>query len=64
MFFKNLRLRPKLLTVGLVLTFLPLIVFSVITYYQNAKAMEVSRQESIRCCNALSEPIWPIPSKN
>ena len=48
MFFKNLKLRPKLLITGLVLTILPLIIFSIITYYQTQKATAVSRQESIK----------------
>ena len=48
MFLKSLKLRPKLLITGLVLTVLPLLIFSIITYYQTQKATAVSRQESIK----------------
>jgi methyl-accepting chemotaxis protein len=47
MFFKKLKLRPKLLIAGLLLTILPLVVFSIITYYQNSRSLNVSRHESI-----------------
>ena len=57
MFFKNLKLRPKLLITGLVLTFLPLIVFLAITYFQNASAMKTSRQESIKLAKTTLDRI-------
>ena len=47
MFFKNLKLRPKLLSVGLVLTILPLAVFTTIIFNQNSNSLAVSREESI-----------------
>ena len=47
MFLQNLKLRPKLLITGLVLTFLPLIISGVTVYMMNAKSMEVSTRESI-----------------
>lgn len=57
MFFKNLKLRPKLLITGLVLTILPLIVFSIVIYYQNQKATMVSRQESIKLAKTSLDTI-------
>ena len=48
MFLQNLKLRPKLLTAGLVLTFLPLIISGVTVYMMNVKSMKVSRHESIQ----------------
>jgi methyl-accepting chemotaxis protein len=47
MFLEKLKLRPKLLAVGLSLTVVPLIVCSILAHYQNAKLMDVSREESI-----------------
>ena len=57
MFFKNLKLRPKLLLTGLVLTVLPLLFFSVVTYIQNQKATTVARRESIELAKATLDRI-------
>lgn len=55
MFLQNLKLRPKLLIAGLVLTFLPLIVSGLTVYVTNAKAMEVAREESVKLAEETLE---------
>ncbi|MBT8339240.1 MAG: hypothetical protein HKP58_14000, partial [Desulfatitalea sp.] len=48
MFFKNLKLKPKLLALGLALTLWPLLVFGAIVSFQNSNAGKISRTETIK----------------
>jgi hypothetical protein len=48
MFFKNLKLRPKLLVAGLLLTSVPLIIYSWMVLVQNNSSLKVTRDESTK----------------
>ncbi|MDI6795880.1 MAG: Cache 3/Cache 2 fusion domain-containing protein [Desulfatibacillaceae bacterium] len=50
--FKNMRLRTKLLTVGCILTLLPLIIIGIIVFMQNRQMLEVSTEESVKLAYA------------
>jgi methyl-accepting chemotaxis protein len=46
--FKKMKLGPKLMVIGVVLTLVPLIILGFAAYLQNRSALEVSRAESIK----------------
>ncbi|MBN1972269.1 MAG: methyl-accepting chemotaxis protein [Sedimentisphaerales bacterium] len=50
--FKNMKLRTKLLTIGILLTIIPLLAVSVIVYYQNTKIVKVSDVENTKMAYA------------
>ena len=50
--FKNIKLRTKLLTIGILLTVIPLLAVSIIVYRQNSKMVEVSDEENTRLAYA------------
>ena len=54
---KNLKLVPKLLAVGIVLSIIPLIGISIFTFAQNRKLNEITRTENIKLANADLEHI-------
>jgi methyl-accepting chemotaxis protein len=48
MLLQNVKLRPKLLTVGLLLTLVPLLIYSWATFRQNNASLAVTRSESMK----------------
>ena len=48
MLLQNLKLRPKLLIVGLLLTLAPLLFYSWAIYWQNNASLKISRSESLK----------------
>ena len=46
--FKKMKLGPKLMIIGVVLTILPLFILGFSAYLQSRKAIEVSKAESIK----------------
>ncbi len=45
---KNLNLVPKLITIGSILTIVPLIVLSIFTFFQNISLNEITRTENVK----------------
>ncbi len=50
--FKNMKLRTKLLTIGILLTVIPLLTVSIIVYLQNTKMVSVSDEENTKMAYA------------
>ncbi len=46
--FRNMKLRTKLLTIGILLTIIPLLAVSVIVYHQNSTMVKVSDEENTK----------------
>ena len=46
--FKKMKLRTRLLTIGCILTLLPLVFISIATFIQFQKTMKVSEKESLK----------------
>lgn len=47
MFLRNLKLRPKMLITGILLTLIPLLVYGAVSYQQSRDTIDVSRDEGI-----------------
>ena len=54
--FKTLKLRPKLLLVGILLTLVPLVLFGIFVLIQNRSTLNVSIEESKKLAKTDLEP--------
>lgn len=55
--FRNLKIRQKLLVVGLVLTLVPLLAVGVLSFVQNIDTKDVAEKESLKLANADMEHV-------